>query len=115
MNTVFEITKTAGGKFRFNLRAANQEIILTSQLYSSKRSAQVGIASVKENSAIDSRYERKISSDGKPYFLLYAANNLVIGTSELYSSREAMEKGITAVKRVAPQAETIDAYTTVPA
>ncbi len=45
----FEIHCDAAGKFRFNLKAANREIIAASQSYLSRESAENGIASVKNN------------------------------------------------------------------
>jgi uncharacterized protein len=45
----FEITKDKAGKFRFRLKAANGEIIATSEAYESKAGAQNGIASVQKN------------------------------------------------------------------
>jgi uncharacterized protein YegP (UPF0339 family) len=109
MEARFELEETSGGKFVFNLIAANQEIILTSQLYASKHGAEEGIASVARNAAFDERYEEKTGVDGKLYFLLHAANKLVIGRSQMYGSKEAMKKGIASVKRHAPKAETVDA------
>jgi hypothetical protein len=63
---------------------------------------------VKVNSPLDSRYEKLTSSDGKPYFVLKAANHEKIGTSETYSSKQAMENGIAAVKKVGPKAPVND-------
>ncbi|WP_248842778.1 YegP family protein [Lysobacter antibioticus] len=57
--------------------------ILTSELYNAKGSAEDGIESVKKNSVLDERYERKDSSSGKPMFNLKASNGQVIGTSGL--------------------------------
>jgi uncharacterized protein YegP (UPF0339 family) len=108
MKAVFEIKKATSGKFMFNLKAANDEIILTSQLYETKASAEEGIASVKQNAAHDEKYEEKVGTDNKPYFVLHAGNKLVIGRSEMYSSREAMHKGMASVKRNAPIAESVD-------
>ena len=45
----FEIYQDKGGKFRFRLKAANGEIIASSEGYSSKASAKNGIASVQKN------------------------------------------------------------------
>jgi uncharacterized protein YegP (UPF0339 family) len=45
----FELTKDAAGKFRFNLKAANGEIIATSEAYESKAGALSGIESVRTN------------------------------------------------------------------
>ncbi|HEY7307403.1 MAG TPA: YegP family protein [Bryobacteraceae bacterium] len=110
MSAKFELKKSRSGKFMFNLKAGNNEIILTSQMYESKASAETGIASVQQNSPLDGRYERKTDSDGKPYFVLQAANKEIIGKSEMYASRSAMEKGIASVKKNAAIA-TIDDMT----
>ncbi|UCC34106.1 MAG: YegP family protein [Candidatus Bathyarchaeota archaeon] len=47
----FEVYKDSAGKFRFRLRAANNEIIAVSEAYESKASCQNGIQSVKANAA----------------------------------------------------------------
>lgn len=47
----FEVWVDKGGKYRFNLKASNGEVIATSQGYASKRSALNGIASVQRNAA----------------------------------------------------------------
>jgi uncharacterized protein YegP (UPF0339 family) len=108
MKATFEIKKAADGRFVFNLKAGNDQVILTSQAYESKESAEGGIASVKQNATIDGRYEEKTGTDGLPYFVLHAANQQVIGRSQMYSSREAMHKGIASVKQCAPSAGTVD-------
>src|SRR6516162_9882936 len=107
MKPTFEIRKEKNGKFMFNLKAANDVIILTSQSYETKEAAEVGIASVQQNAGINEHYEEKTGHDGRPYFVLHAANKLVIGSSQMYSSREAMHKGIASVKQNAPLAETV--------
>lgn len=108
MKATFEIKKSTDGKFVFNLKAANDQVILTSQTYESKESADAGIASVKQNATIDARYEEKTGTDGQPYFVLHAANQQVIGRSQMYASREAMQKGIASVKQNAPGAAITD-------
>jgi uncharacterized protein YegP (UPF0339 family) len=108
MAAKFEIKKAAGEQFMFNLKAVNGEIILTSETYGQKRSAEQGIASVKANAGDDSRFERKTAKDDSPYFVLKAANGEVIGKSEMYSSVAAMEKGIASVAKNAVDAEIVD-------
>ncbi|HEX7833900.1 MAG TPA: YegP family protein [Pseudolysinimonas sp.] len=49
MAAKFEIKKSANGKFHFNLKAGNGEIIATSEMYNSKDAAKNGIESVKKN------------------------------------------------------------------
>lgn len=94
----FELGNSSDGQFYFVLKAGNAEVILTSELYKAKASAENGIASVQTNCAIDARYERKTATNGKPYFNLKAANNQVIGTSQLYASEASRETGIASVK-----------------
>lgn len=94
----FELSNSSDGQFYFVLKAGNAEVIPTSELYRAKASAENGITSVQTNCAIDARYERKTATNGKPFFNLRAANNQVIGTSQLYASESARETGIASVK-----------------
>lgn len=47
----FEIYEDSAGKFRFRLRAANNEIVAVSEAYESKSRCKSGIEAVKENAA----------------------------------------------------------------
>jgi len=107
MSATFVLKETADHQYMFNLQAANGEVILTSERYTQKASAETGIESVRKNSHLDDAYERK-TSGAKPYFVLKAANKEVIGTSETYSSPTAMEGGITSVKQNGPAASVED-------
>lgn len=100
----FEIKKDKSGQFRFNLKATNGQIILSSEAYTTKAACDNGISSVRTNSQDDGRYERNTAKDGSPYFNLKASNGQVIGTSEMYSGSSAMENGIASVKSNAPDA-----------
>lgn len=93
----FALRTTESGGFMFTLRAANHQVILCSQLYASRQSALDGIQSVRTNSQIAARFERKRAKDDSPYFVLNAANGQGVGTSEMYSSNTAMENGIRSV------------------
>ncbi|RBL86466.1 hypothetical protein DDE05_10150 [Streptomyces cavourensis] len=94
--------KRSGDQYLFNLKAANHEVILTSERYTTKTSAQEGIRSVQQNSPIDARYQRKTASDNSPYFTLTASNGQTIGRSEMYSSTSARDNGIASVKTNGP-------------
>jgi uncharacterized protein YegP (UPF0339 family) len=100
----FVIKKDASNQYRFNLKAANGEIILTSEAYTSKQNCHNGIQSVKNNAHDDNNYQRLTAKDNSPYFNLIAQNSQVIGTSEMYSSAAARENGIQSVKANAPGA-----------
>ncbi|TWF39565.1 hypothetical protein FHW36_1052 [Chitinophaga polysaccharea] len=103
----FVITKDSKGEFRFKLNAGNGETILVSEGYTTKANCENGIASVRTNSQHDERFEKKTSTNGKPYFNLKATNGQVIGTSEMYESVSGRDGGIASVKSNAPTA-TID-------
>ena len=104
----FVISKRTNGEFQFNLKADNGQVILTSEGYSSKAGCENGISSVKTNSQDDSKFDKKTSSNGKPYFNLKASNGQIIGTSEMYESTSGRDNGITSVKNNAPSASTED-------
>jgi uncharacterized protein YegP (UPF0339 family) len=104
----FDLKMSASGKYMFNLKSGNGQIILSSQQYENKSSAENGIESVRKNAGDDSRYERKESKSGEPFFVLKGANGQVIGTSEMYSGNAAMENGIESVKKNGPSAEIAD-------
>src|SRR6516164_4303585 len=108
MSAKFEIQKAADGQFHFHLKAANGEIIFSSQEYKAKAGAHVGIDSVKMNASNDAHFERKTSSSEQPYFILKAANGETVGRSQMYSSTAAMEKGIESVRTNAPKASVAD-------
>lgn len=94
----FELSKSSNDQFRFVLKAGNGEVILTSELYTTRASAENGIASVRTNSPLDERYEKKTATNGKFHFNLKAGNHQVIGTSQLYASEASRDKGIASVK-----------------
>jgi uncharacterized protein len=104
----FELKKTAEDSFMFNLKASNGKIILTSQRYQSKAAAQGGIESVKRHAGDDANYERKTAANGEAYFVLKAANQQVIGNSEMYTTTAARENGIASVTANAPDADVED-------
>ena len=104
----FELKKSAKGQFMFNLKAANNQVILTSELHNEKSSAQNGIESVKTHAGTDANYERKTSKKGEPFFVLKATNGQIIGKSEMHASASAKENGIASVKANGPGAAVAD-------
>ena len=104
MSASYTIKKSTDGKYFFNLEAENNEKVLTSETYNSKQGANDGIASVRVNSPLDARYERKTSVQNQPFFVLKAANGETIGKSEEYSSLQAREHGIEVVKTIGHKA-----------
>lgn len=103
-NPKFQLFKSElNSQFYFHLKAANGEIILSSEGYITRQNALNGIYSAKDNALIDEHYER-IDKPGSYTFNLKAANGEIVGRSESYESIPAREKGIAAVKDDAPDA-----------
>lgn len=94
----YALGKGKSGKFSFNLKSGNHQVVLSSQAYESRAAALEGIDSVRRSAADDARFERKTATNGERYFVLRAANGQVVGKSEMYRSPSAMEKGISSVR-----------------
>lgn len=105
----FEVKTGKTGKVRFNLKASNGQVILTSEAYESLSAAKKGITSVKKAAVNDKRFERKTAKDGSAYFVLKAANGEAIGKSEMYKTVKSMENGVASVGRNAPEAPVVEA------
>jgi uncharacterized protein len=55
MAGTFAISKSNDGQFHFNLKAADNEVILSSETYTSKGGTENGIESMKQNALLDER------------------------------------------------------------
>jgi hypothetical protein len=108
MKPKFELKKASNGEVYFNLLAPNGEVILTSEMYKTRAGVIRGIASVKKNAGLEARFEKRNTKAGKPYFVLKAGNYQVIGQSESYSSEQARDAGIAAVRKAAGSAAISD-------
>lgn len=102
---MFKLKNKGENEYHFTLNAKNGQVILSSEIYSSKTTAVNGIESVKKNAVEDIRFERKTAKNGKFYFNLKAANGQIIGSSQMYSSESGMENGISSVKENAPDSK----------
>jgi uncharacterized protein YegP (UPF0339 family) len=94
----YQISPTSNDKFMFNLKAENNQVILTSQVYEQKQSALAGIESVRVNGPDAENFQHKVSIAGEPYFVLKAKNGEIIGNSQMYSSEAAAQVGIASVQ-----------------
>lgn len=96
------LKKAKNGKFHFNLKAANHQVILSSELYDTEASAQNGIASVQKNGGSESNFEIRDAKDGQSYFVLKAGNGQIIGKSEMYKTLASAKNGIASVMTNSP-------------
>ncbi len=108
------VVERAKNGFKFDLLAGNNEVIASSETYTTQQSCRNGIESVRKNAPIapieDQTVEgyKKISSPkfelytdkaGECRFRLRAANGEPIATSEGYTSKSGCLNGIESVKK----------------
>ena len=116
----FVIREVSSG-IKFDLKATNGQVILTSEVYTTKAACLNGIESVKKNAAVanvenqtEEGYETKTHPKFEMYedkggefrFRLKARNGEIIGTSEGYTAKAGCLNGIESVQKNAPVAET---------
>lgn len=104
MSGYYQLKRAASSQFVFNLKAGNDETLLTSESYTQKVSAVGAIASCRKNSASSQRYEKL----GEYNFVLKAPNGEIIGRSETYTTKAACSAGIAACMMIGPFAPTDD-------
>lgn len=104
----FEVYKDAKGEYRFRLKAANGEIILSGEGYSSRAGCMNGIESVRKNAGNEKQFDLYTDTAGKSRFRLNAANRQIIGTGQAYSSEATAKKGIASVQANAPDAKIVE-------
>lgn len=100
----FVITLRKNGEYQFNLKATNGQVILTSEGYTTKSACMNGIESVRKNCKSEARFDKKVASNGKPFFNLKATNGQIIGSSQMYVNEKNMLNGVASVMKNAPEA-----------
>lgn len=114
----FVIREVPSG-IKFDLKAANGQVIATSEVYAAKSVCRKGVESVRKNAPIaklEDHTQEGFSTVTNPKFELYkdktgafrfrlkARNGEIIAVSEGYCSRAACENGIESVRKNAPEA-----------
>lgn len=91
----FELYKSEKtGKYHFRLKARNNQIILASEAYNTKKAAEKSIISIQKYAFSASNFEEKEATDGRTYFVVKAKNGEVVGTSQMYKSKSGLKKGM---------------------
>jgi len=104
----FEVYKDKAGEYRFRLKAANGQNILSSEGYKTKTACLNGVESVKKNSKNPERFAKKKTPSGKFRFNLTASNGQIVGTSQSYASESGCSNGMKSVAECAPAASMDD-------
>ncbi len=118
----FVIRNVSSG-IKFDLKAANHQVILTSEVYTTEAACRNGIESIRKNAPIANvedqtvegyeavthpKFEMYEDKAGEYRFRLKARNGEIIGVSEGYKSKASCENGIDSVKKNAPEAEVVE-------
>jgi uncharacterized protein len=93
----FELFQSeADSQFYFRLRAGNGEIVLGSEGYTAKASAEAGIDAVRgvreQSRSAEQLVELRESQDGRFYGVIKANNNEIVAATELYASKSNAER-----------------------
>ena len=120
---VAKITKNGG--YSFNLKAANGEVIATSEVYNTEASCLNGIESVRKN-AVEGKLEdqtvenfEKVTNPkfevykdkaGEFRFRLKARNGEIIAVGESYKAKASCLNGIDSIRRNAPDSPVVKEY-----
>ena len=100
MPAKFVVKKGPTGKFRFNVVAANGQVIATSEAYETKRAAMAGIKSVQKAAAESAMVEDQTT---KEWAEQAAASKAAA------KAKKAAKKAKGAAKRVSPRKKAADA------
>jgi len=118
----FVIRNVASG-VKFDLKATNGQIILTSEVYTSEAACRNGVQSIIKNAPnanvedqtvagwenqTHPKFELYEDKGGEYRFRLKARNGEIIGVSEGYTTKTSCENGIESVKKNAADAEIVE-------
>ena len=117
------VVREVNSGIKFDLKATNGQIILSSEVYTTKAACLSGIESVRKNAAaanVENQTEEGYETLTHPKFEMYedkagefrfrlkARNGEIIGTSEGYTAKAGCINGIESVKKNAPEAEVVE-------
>lgn len=117
------IIRTVSSGLKFDLKAANGQTILTSEVYTTMNACRKGIASVQKNAPgakLEDQTEESCRQLTNPKFQLYcdragdyrfrlrARNGEIIAISENYNAKAGALNGIESVKKNAAEAEIME-------
>lgn len=114
------VIRTVNSGIKFDLKATNGQVILTSEVYTTAAACRKGIGSIIKNAPIANvenqteegfktmthpKFEMYQDKAGEFRFRLKARNGEIIGTSEGYIAKAGCLNGIESVKKNAYNAE----------
>nr|MBQ8243842.1 YegP family protein [Oscillospiraceae bacterium] len=117
------VIRTVNSGVKFDLKATNGQVILTSEVYTTEAACRKGIESIMKNAPaanVENQTEEGYEVQTHPKFEMYedkagefrfrlkARNGEIIGTSEGYTAKAGCLNGIESVKKNAAEAEIVE-------
>ena len=117
------VIRTVNSGIKFDLKATNGQVILTSEVYTTKAACRNGVESIMKNAPVANvedqtvegfetvthpKFEMYQDKAGEFRFRLKARNGEIIGVSEGYTSKPNCVNGVESVKKNAAEAEIVE-------
>ena len=117
------VIRTVNSGIKFDLKATNGQVVLTSEVYTTEAACRKGIESIMKNAPtanVENQTEEGYETLTHPKFEMYqdkagefrfrlkARNGEIIGTSEGYTAKAGCLNGIESVKKNAGSAEIVE-------
>ena len=117
------VIRTVNSGIKFDLKATNGQVSLTSEVYTTKAACRNGVESIMKNAPIANvedqtvegfetvthpKFEMYQDKAGEFRFRLKARNGEIIGVSEGYTSKANCVNGVESVKKNAAEAEIVE-------
>ncbi len=117
------VIRNVNSGIKFDLKATNGQVILTSEVYTTEAACRKGIESIMKNAPAANvenqteegyetlthpKFEMYQDKAGEYRFRLKARNGEIIGTSEGYSAKAGCLNGIESVRKNAGDAEIVE-------
>lgn len=117
------VIRTVNTGIKFDLKATNGQVILTSEVYTTKAACRNGVESIMKNAPVANvedqtvegfetvthpKFEMYQDKAGEFRFRLKARNGEIIGVSEGYTTKANCVNGVESVKKNAAEAEIVE-------
>ena len=114
------VIRTVNSGIKFDLKATNGQVILTSEVYTTKAACRNGVESIMKNAPVANVEDQTVETMTHPKFEMYqdkagefrfrlkARNGEIIGVSEGYTSKANCVNGVESVKKNAAEAEIVE-------
>lgn len=100
--------KRSDGKYLFNLKGEQHEVLLTSPAFPRKAEALAAIEAARKVGATEKGFELRRAATGSPFFVLKADRDQVICRSELFDSENAAWRAMQAARKHCPTVDVRD-------